>query len=248
MNDGAKGLNYPKDISYKKYVSDMSAILQEDKVTISFTEDKVIYDNAEKTCKGFIEEYSSEMHILCNISRFTNTKKSDQYKLIHHEYAGLVLIEKNEGAASDYNLSSQITDYLTNENVLKLTIKKNKKESCNLFINEEDKLFLGFHNVIKSLENKKYVISSRNEAKYSIEGLLFNCERAATHSINLIKLEPSIYNCNHLTAEFILNNDISGEQLSFIGNAYDNNGVKPTQAKAIKNLMDNVPVCKIAKK
>ncbi len=242
-NEGAKGLRYPKNISYNTYVTDMSIILQKEQVSIIFTEDKVIYDNSEKTCKGIIDELSSEMHIICNTSRFANTTKADQYKLVHHEYAGLARIEKNEGAASDYNLSSQITDFITSENILQLSIQKNQRKSCNLYINEEDKLFLGFHNIIKSLKNKKYIISSRNEAQYSIESLFFNCEAAAIKSINMIELEPSVYNCNHLSAELILNNDLSGEELSFIGySSFD--GLRPTQAKAVKNLLKNIPECK----
>ena len=34
------------------------------------------YDNAEKTCRSFIDDDNSEMNILCNISRFEETKKS----------------------------------------------------------------------------------------------------------------------------------------------------------------------------
>ena len=66
----------------------------------------------------------SKAHILCNILRFKSTSESEQYKLIHHEYAGLAGVENNEGAASDYSLSTQITEYLTLQTVLKLGLKK----------------------------------------------------------------------------------------------------------------------------
>ena len=52
-----------------------------------------------------------------------STSESKQYKLIHHEFAGLASIENNEGAASDYAISAQITDYLTQQTVLRLAIK-----------------------------------------------------------------------------------------------------------------------------
>ena len=123
-NEGAKGLIFPSDISYNEYSSKMIDILKPQKVIIGFTDEKVIFHNSEKTCKSFIDNYSAEMHILCNISRFGQTSDSEQYKLIHHEYAGLVSLEKNDGAASDYKLSSQLTEYLSYEKVLKLAIKK----------------------------------------------------------------------------------------------------------------------------
>lgn len=125
INDGgAKGLQLPKEITYDEYVSRMTDILQPKKVIIEFTEEKVMVQEVEKTCRGFISVIDSKAHILCNISRFGKTLESGQYKLIHHEFAGLVNVENNEGAASDYMLSSQITDFLSQQAVLKLAIKK----------------------------------------------------------------------------------------------------------------------------
>jgi len=43
--------------------------------------------------------------------------------LIHHEYAGLAGIEKNDGAASDYEISDQLTDFLEKTSVLRLAVK-----------------------------------------------------------------------------------------------------------------------------
>ena len=67
-----------------------------------------------KTCRGFVSERDHLQHVLCNIERFASdkTSASDQIRLIHHEFAGLGQVEKNNGAASDYEISDQITDFL----------------------------------------------------------------------------------------------------------------------------------------
>jgi hypothetical protein len=133
INDGgALGLKLPNEFSYGEYVYRMTDILKAQKVVIGFIEKddknndelKVLVNGTPKTCRGFISAINSRPHILCNISRFEKTSASEQYKLIHHEYAGLVNIENNEGAASDYIVSSQITDFLSQQTVLKLAVKK----------------------------------------------------------------------------------------------------------------------------
>lgn len=134
-NAGARGLKLPDDISYDDYVLKMTDILQPKKVVIGFIDKddesndelKVNVDGIPKTCRGFISVLDLKPHILCNISRFKNTLEFEQYRLIHHEYAGLVNMEKNENAASDYSISSQITDFLTEQTVYKLSIKKRPK-------------------------------------------------------------------------------------------------------------------------
>lgn len=120
---GAKALTLPEDISFEKYEKDMSEILQPKVVIVSFTEDKVYVNGVEKTCRGYITPGDEQANIICNISRFTKTSESQQYKLVHHEFAGLVNIERNDGAASDYVISTQLTSFLKSEKVLKLSIK-----------------------------------------------------------------------------------------------------------------------------
>jgi hypothetical protein len=124
-NGGAKGLVLPSDISYEEYYSEMANILTPQKVVISFAANEVSVNGVAKTCRGYFSKSDSRQHIECNIARFQNTSETDQYKLIHHEFAGLANIEKNDGAASDYQLSSQITDFLSRQTVLKLAVKKN---------------------------------------------------------------------------------------------------------------------------
>ena len=168
-NKGARALIFPKYISYYEYVLKMEDVLQNQKVIIGFTEEKVIYRNAEKTCKSFVAKDTDEMHMLCNISRFEKTKDSDQYRLIHHEYAGLAGIEKNEGAASDYNISNQITDFLSYETVLRLAVKKDLRKKCTIYAKDDLKELLDFYIMSKRFKEQGYKYSSEEEAQFTIE-------------------------------------------------------------------------------
>ncbi len=76
-----------------------------------------------KVCKSWISERDARPHMLCEIERFKELSESEQYQQVHHEYAGLGLLEKNSGSDSDYSLSSQITDYLIPSTVLRLAVK-----------------------------------------------------------------------------------------------------------------------------
>lgn len=131
LDNGSNGLILPETMTLKEYNEAMSEILVNKKVVISFVENdnssddelRVMVDGVSKTCRGFISKKDFKPHILCNITRFNNTTESGQYRLIHHEYAGLVGVENNEGAASDYAISSQITNFLETTSVLKLAVK-----------------------------------------------------------------------------------------------------------------------------
>lgn len=137
--DGARELKLPDDVTYADYTSKMTEILQPKKVVVTFiTKDadydydlKVDVDGKPKTCRGFIK--FTEPHIICNTQRFVNTSESDQYRLIHHEFAGLKEIEKNEEAASDYSISSQLTDYLVVQQILRLNVKESSAKSQVIF-------------------------------------------------------------------------------------------------------------------
>ncbi len=130
-NGGAKELTLPADISYGEYEDKMTEILENKKVALSFTYEAVKVKGVEKTCRGafvvtktLFSEKKTNPQILCNISRFKETPEPKQYSLIHHEYAGLVNVEKNDGSASDYEISNQLTDFLEDKIVKKLAVKK----------------------------------------------------------------------------------------------------------------------------
>jgi hypothetical protein len=132
---GSKSLNLPARVTYAEYVSKMTDILADGKVVIGFVEKdhetdeelQVSVKGTPKTCRSFISKKDFLPHILCNIKRFEDTSDHRQYMLIHHEYAGLSGVEENIGAASDYDISTYITDYLTYQTVLRLAVKDEKK-------------------------------------------------------------------------------------------------------------------------
>jgi hypothetical protein len=122
-NGGASGLAFPQGLSQDQYNSGMlSQIL---KAQISCTDDKIIVGNVEKTCKNLVDSAGASV-IVCNTDRFmSGTAESDQYILVHHEYAGLAGFETNgDSADSHYDLSNQITEYLGEQVVKKLSVKK----------------------------------------------------------------------------------------------------------------------------
>lgn len=128
IDGGATSLELPQDLSYDVYVEKMKSVLVAKKVIVSFTEKEVKVGKASKTCKGYVDLETKRKNILCNIPRFQKTSESAQYSLIHHEYAGLVNVEKNDGESSDYVISNQLTDYLVEQVVLKLAIKRSQEE------------------------------------------------------------------------------------------------------------------------
>lgn len=129
---GSQGLNLNLSLSNEEYVSKMNSILISQYVVVNFVEEdhesdeelQVSVNGLPKTCRGFLAKKDNRPHILCDLNRFKKTTESDQYRLIHHEFAGLAGLERNDGAASDYFISSQLTSYLQRQTVLKLSIKK----------------------------------------------------------------------------------------------------------------------------
>jgi len=102
---GAKDLRLPPGISHQKYSQNMLDKMQSAK--ISCVAEKLLVGRAEKTCKNFVEKDGS-LNIQCNKDRFMATSGSDQYILVHHEYAGLAGFEVNTGEDSNYEISNQI--------------------------------------------------------------------------------------------------------------------------------------------
>lgn len=132
---GAQALKFPQGITFESYHIGMEKVLAPHAVVVSFVttaqevlapqlSKKVMVNGQPKTCRGFISEEDQLPHILCNTERFAEVPEAQQYQLVHHEYAGLAGIEQNRGASSDYEISSQITDYLIPQTVWKLAVKK----------------------------------------------------------------------------------------------------------------------------
>jgi hypothetical protein len=122
----------PSDISLAFYKANMLRVLKNYNVT--FTDDKVMVGNYEKTCRSFVDNKNINQ-IICNNSQFgiyTPQNAGNIYRQVHHEFAGLacrqskndlLCVEKNDNEISDYKISDKITAFLGNETVIRLPVK-----------------------------------------------------------------------------------------------------------------------------
>ncbi|MGK5084244.1 hypothetical protein WDW37_13190 [Bdellovibrionota bacterium FG-1] len=153
---GAETLKLPSGITRESYRAGMEKFLTPHAVVIGFVttaqetlssnpEGKVNVSGLAKTCRGFVSSEDQLPHILCNAERFAANSESQQYQLIHHEFAGLAGLEQNIGASSDYQLSRQLTDFLVPQTVLRLAVKRNIPAAPYIpeGASETDKAFLG---------------------------------------------------------------------------------------------------------
>lgn len=120
VQGGSASLVLPPNISYGLYNQRMLQQIQNAK--ISCIDDKIFVGIAEKTCQNYMATDGS-MLISCNTNRFMNTSEADQYLLVHHEYAGLAGFEINQDESSNYEISNQLTGYLTDQIVKKLVVR-----------------------------------------------------------------------------------------------------------------------------
>ncbi len=149
QDGGAKGLRLPKNLTYESYVSRMTHILQPNEVAVVFVDKdhsddeelQVSIDGHPKTCRGFKSKKDNRFRIVCNKSEFKDTPASKRYRLIHHEYAGLVNVEKNVKSDSDYLISSQLDGFLTRQVVVKLAVKPTQNIAQ---INNCEKVYINF--------------------------------------------------------------------------------------------------------
>ena len=120
-NGGASSLELPAAISITSYSSRMNTAIKNAK--ISCTDAAVKIGEAEKTCINWTAA-DGVPRISCNVQRLQETSESDQYVLIHHEFAGLAGFETTGDDGSSYVISNQISEYLQNQIVKRLGIKK----------------------------------------------------------------------------------------------------------------------------
>ncbi|MEK6705049.1 MAG: hypothetical protein AABZ06_04625 [Bdellovibrionota bacterium] len=123
---GSAYLKLPEGISLEEYNSTMQAQFSETALNITCGEGPVYLDPLNKrhpkTCKNFVDT-AGVKQIECDLDLFMNkTSESDQYVLMHHEFAGLAGFEVNSDASSDYTISAQLTGFLENQVVKRLAI------------------------------------------------------------------------------------------------------------------------------
>lgn len=127
---GSSSLSFTEGVSLEQYNMNMLRAIESAKVHCVKQGDAdypINVGNAPKVCR--FDQSPDEMQIKCDYEVFMNknlTSDSDQYLLIHHEYAGLAGVEVPEGEISTYKLSNQITEYLEEVLVKKLAVKPSK--------------------------------------------------------------------------------------------------------------------------
>ena len=131
---GSKGLDFENTVvsSVEEYNEGMLNKLSSD-VIVSCTTEVLKVGRAEKTCKNFPAKGDDKDCFICNFDRFMSTDESNQYVQVHHETAGLAGFEQNYNGdeESDYTISNQLTGFLQNQIVKKLSIKKIPCENAN---------------------------------------------------------------------------------------------------------------------
>ncbi|MGE3609038.1 MAG: hypothetical protein AB7I27_05580 [Bacteriovoracaceae bacterium] len=195
---GALSLVLKENLTLSYYEQKMKEILEPQKVIISFVENndstdeelKVIVQGAPKTCRGFISKKDHRPHILCHVERFKNASESEQYQLIHHEFAGLAGIEINKGAASDYSISTQLNRFLKYQATLKLAIvmpRPSENTSFNPLKILDEARILYEERMLEIEQNQLKIQSAKNQLKL-IEGKLLShkfTNQAINDQINL---------------------------------------------------------------
>lgn len=155
LRDEFKGIKLDNRISEAAFKGRMLEAVQ--RSLLSCTADKIFIGKAEKTCKNF-KDKNRDIRIVCNFNRFMKTTQNDQYRLMHHEFAGVAGLETNDGKEeSNYRISDQVTGFLRKEEVLRLGIKKATGSSLAEKIG-------ACGNVVAS---NSYVSSTFNECKQS---------------------------------------------------------------------------------
>lgn len=126
LDGGSDFLRLPAGITHEQYKQLMLEKINTAKV--SCIDRKILIGGAEKTCRNFVKADGS-LRIQCHRGLLMNTTESDQYVLVHHEYAGLAGFEVNNGDNSNYEISNQITGYLEDQIVKKLAVKPSAYEN-----------------------------------------------------------------------------------------------------------------------
>jgi hypothetical protein len=123
VKGGAKTLQLPAGISAGEYTDDMLEQIYAAKIRCVTNGDAgypVTVDGVPKVCRF---DRSSSSLITCDLKKFEAMSEDSQYRLIHHEYAGLADVERPDGSDSDYRVSNQISQNLENVIVKRMVVK-----------------------------------------------------------------------------------------------------------------------------
>lgn len=124
LKGGQRGLELPSTVTADTYARKMSGAIQAARVACVKPGDQdypIQVNGTAKVCRFD----AGRSLILCDYNTFmdsTRTSESDQYVLIHHEFAGLAGIENPNGDVSTYTVSKQISGFLVDTIVKKLAV------------------------------------------------------------------------------------------------------------------------------
>jgi hypothetical protein len=112
LKGGSAQLRMPTNVTLSQYNSKMLAVLRDRSVRVSCEKKSQAIGKAGKTCIN--SGPSKAPWIECDIDKFMSsviTPEAEQYRLVHHEFAGLAGLEENidHGTESNYSYSDQIT-------------------------------------------------------------------------------------------------------------------------------------------
>lgn len=122
---GSDALQLPSGMTTHQYNQGMLDAISKAKIKCVASGDRdypVEVQGAAKVCKFRVSGANSQ--ITCDFNKFQSMTESDQYILIHHEYAGIAGLENPNGSESFYDISNQITDYLVDQVVKRLAVKR----------------------------------------------------------------------------------------------------------------------------
>lgn len=127
INDGGpRALSLPSYLDVDQYSSLMLEQMKKAKIRCVSKGDEgfpVQVQGIAKTCRFDRDLYQGL--ITCDYDKFRSLRETDQYILIHHEYAGLAQIENPNGDDSNYDISNQISRYLEDRVTKKLVVRPN---------------------------------------------------------------------------------------------------------------------------
>lgn len=120
---GPKGLTLPAGIKVDQYSQKMLLQMGSTKIKCvgpGDAEYPVNINGTPKICKFSANQ--SQSQITCDFNKFQSTDDSNQYVLVHHEYAGLGGFEMPNEDDSNYDVSNQLSGYLEEQVVTKLAV------------------------------------------------------------------------------------------------------------------------------
>lgn len=172
-----------------------------------------------KVCR--FDKTSSVDLITCDYQAFldlNSMSESDQYILIHHEFAGLAGLENPNADVSTYFLSNQISGYLEDQIVKKLVVKRNNVQdrilSCQTS-NQRSQL------VVTDVETGKNIVAGSFQGggwsdSEATKEAAANCNAALSAQARCISRNKFVYSCqaDEQESQLIVTNIETGKKIS----------------------------------